>query len=146
MRAYDLCDDATDHAALANPIQLATSRAGGRYYPAFMDLVRRELSRDFDSDDLAANGYRIFTTLKPHLQDAAQTATLRTLGNLERGRNLPTKTLEAAVIIRDSQTGDIHAVVGGRTQGSQGFNRALDARRQVGSMLKPVIEIGRAHV
>ena len=151
MRAYDLIDDATVRAALANPIQLATSRAGGRYYPAFMDLVRRELSRDFDSDDLAANGYRIFTTLKPHLQDAAQTATLRTLGNLERGRNLPTKTLEAAVIIRDSQTGDIHAVGGGRTQGSQGFNRALDARRQVGSLLKPVValsalESGRYHL
>ena len=141
MRAHDLIDDATVRAALANPIQLATSRAGGRYYPAFMDLVRRELSRDFDSDDLADNGYRIFTTLKPYLQDAAQTATLRTLGKLERERNLPTKTLEAAVIIRHRQTGDVHAVVGGRTRGSQGFNRALDARRQVGSLLKPVVAL-----
>ncbi len=139
MRDFNLIDEATLHAALTKPIELATSRRGGRYYPAFMDLVRRELSRDFDSGDLAANGYRIFTTLKPHLQDAAQIAALRTLGNLERERNLPTKTLEAAVIIRDSQTGDIHAVVGGRAQGSQGFNRALNARRQVGSLLKPVV-------
>ncbi|SUZ74579.1 uncharacterized protein METZ01_LOCUS27433, partial [marine metagenome] len=151
MHAYGLIDDAIVRAALAKPIQLATSRSGGRYYPAFMDLVRRELSRDFDSDDLAVNGYRIFTTLKPHLQDAAQIATLRTLGILERERNLPSKTLEAAVIIRDSQTGDIHAVVGGRTRGSQGFNRALDAHRQVGSLLKPVValsalESGRYHL
>ncbi|MEE3278263.1 MAG: transglycosylase domain-containing protein [Pseudomonadota bacterium] len=151
MHAYGLVDDAVFRAALAKPIQLATSRGGGRYYPAFMDLVRRELSRDFDSGDLAINGYRIFTTLKPHLQDAAQTASLRTLGHLERERKLPSKTLEAAVIIRDSQTGDIHAVVGGRTRGSQGFNRALDARRQVGSLLKPVValtalESGRYHL
>ena len=141
MRSFGLVDDATVQAAVAKPVQLATSRRGGRYYPAFMDLVRRELSRDFDSNDLAANGYRIFTTLKPHLQDAAQTATLRTLGNLERERKLPIKTLEAAVIIRGSQTGDIYAVVGGRTQGSQGFNRALDAHRQVGSLLKPVVAL-----
>jgi penicillin-binding protein 1B len=152
MNEFALIDAATHRRALAMPLQLAQhGREGGRYYPAFMDLVRQQLARDYDSRLLASSGYRIFTTLNPRIQDSAERAVVRTLERVESLRDLPPGELQAAVVVASTQTGEVQAVVGGRRPGFQGFNHALQARRAIGSLIKPVvylsaIEANHAHM
>jgi penicillin-binding protein 1B len=110
--------------AMRQPLGLTRSaRQGGGYYPAFLDLVRDQLSRDYDASELATRGYRIFTTLQ----------------RIETARKLPPGQLEVAMLVSHTQTAEISAVVGGRKAGFQGFNRALAAHRPVGSLVKPVV-------
>ena len=126
--------------SIRQPLALTRSaRLGGGYYPAFLDLVRDQLGHDYDGTELASRGYRVFTTLEPRIQDAAELAIANTLDQLEVSRKLPRGELEAALLVASNQTGEISAVVGGRKAGFQGFNRALNARRPVGSLLKPVV-------
>jgi len=115
------------------------NRRGGAYYPAFMDLVRRDLGHLFDEDDLRTNGLRIFTTLRPRTQDAVESGLSTALAAIERNRNLPPGGLQAAVVVTNTQTGELLAVAGGRKAGFDGFNRAINARRPVGSLLKPMV-------
>lgn len=127
-------------AATAKPLTVAAgSRRGGGYYPAFLDLLRAQLAAGYDADALASRGYRVFTTLEPWIQDAAESAVNTALTQIEKDRDLAAGELEAAVIVSRAQTGEVSAVVGGRRAGFQGFNRALSAKRPVGSVLKPVV-------
>ncbi len=110
----------------------------GSYY-AFLDLVRRQLQRDYRDEDLASEGLRIFTTLDPWAQKQAEMAVTERLGRLEKDYKLPRGKLEAAAIIAGVEGGEVLAVVGGRNQRFAGFNRALDAVRPIGSLVKPAI-------
>ena len=146
-----LIDQQTFQTALVQPLSLTHTHAGGGYYPAFMDLVRIELDEDYDRDTLSAQGLAVHTTLDPRVQQAAENAVKTTLAAIERARDLPPGGLEAAVVVRAGQTGDIQAVVGGRQPGRQGFNRAVNAKRPIGSLVKPLvylaaIESGRYHL
>ncbi|HYM48450.1 MAG TPA: penicillin-binding protein 1B [Burkholderiaceae bacterium] len=106
-------------------------------HPAFLELVRRQLRRDYAEDDLRSEGLRIFTTLDPRVQAVAERALSRRLAELDKkGAELP---LEGAAIVTHSQNGEVQAMVGGRDVRFQGYNRALDAARPVGSLMKPVI-------
>ncbi|MFU8814695.1 MAG: transglycosylase domain-containing protein [Pseudomonadales bacterium] len=115
------------------------NRSGGGYYPAFMDLVRQELSQHYQDVDLTTTGLRIFTTLQPNVQDAVEAALTGTLTRLERDRKLPEQSLQGAVVVTANQTGEVLAIAGGRDAGFHGFNRALHARRPIGSLVKPVV-------
>jgi penicillin-binding protein 1B len=115
------------------------TRVGGGYYPAFMDLVRQELATLYQDVDLTSTGLRIFTTLEPYVQDAVESALTGTLDRLERDRKLPEQSLQGAVVVTAIQTGEVLAVAGGRNAGFQGFNRALNAKRPIGSLIKPVV-------
>jgi len=115
----------------------ATPRSGGSRYPAFVDLVRRQLRRDYQASDLSSEGLRIFTTLAPSEQDYAQRAVSSGLDELKQ-RGLPAN-LQAAMVLADVASGEIRALVGDRVAGRNGFNRALDARRQIGSVIKPLV-------
>jgi penicillin-binding protein 1B len=112
---------------------------GTSAYPAFLSLVHRQLRSDYSEDDLRSEGLRIFTTLDPRVQQAAQQALDARLAALERSRHISENTLEGAVVVTSSENGEVLAVVGGRRAGYEGFNRALDAVRQVGSLIKPAI-------
>ncbi|HKQ31369.1 MAG TPA: penicillin-binding transpeptidase domain-containing protein, partial [Burkholderiales bacterium] len=105
-------------------------------HPAFVDLVRRQLRQDYDESDLQSEGLRIFTTLDPRVQGATERALSQRLAQLDKKSDTP---LEGAAIVTNSQNGEVQAVVGGRDVRFQGFNRALDAARPVGSLLKPVV-------
>ena len=111
---------------------------GGAYYPAFMDLVRTELSQRYSNTDLRSQGLQIFTTLDPRLQENTQQAVGQSLDDIERDRKLAPNSLQAASVVADSQTGEVLALVGGRQGRVDGFNRALNAQRSVGSVIKPV--------
>jgi len=114
------------------------ARRGGAYYPAFMDLARLTLT-SLSGEELTSEGLRVFTTLQPRTQDAVEQSIGETLDALESARNLAPGTLQAAVVVTNTQTGEVVALSGARHAGIDGFNRALNARRPVGSLLKPVV-------
>ena len=113
--------------------------AGTSPYPAFLQLVHRQLQRDYREEDLRSEGLRIFTTLDPRIQRHAEQALASRLGQIEKARKIPANTLEGAVVVSSTQNGEIQAVVGGREARYAGYNRAIDAQRQIGSLAKPVV-------
>jgi penicillin-binding protein 1B len=117
----------------------AKSGRGTSPHPAFVDLVYRHLRRDYDEVDLRSEGLRIFTTLDPRVQNKAEAVLERRLAQYDRDKRFGDPGIEGAVVITDSQTGEVQALVGGRDPRYRGFNRALDAARPVGSLLKPAI-------
>ncbi|MGO1707933.1 MAG: penicillin-binding protein 1B [Oleiphilaceae bacterium] len=104
-------------------------------YPAYIDLVRRHLARDYKEEDLRSEGLRIFTTLNPAIQYAAEYAVTDTLPKLASGKTAD--ALEATLVITAKNTGEVVALVGGKDPQFAGFNRALDANRPIGSLIKP---------
>lgn len=112
-------------------------RLGDSAYPAFVDLVRRQLRRDYRAIDLSSEGLRIFTTLAPSEQEYAQQAVSGGLEQLQQ-HGLPAD-LQGALVVAEAASGEIRALVGDRVAGRDGFNRALDAHRQIGSVIKPLV-------
>jgi penicillin-binding protein 1B len=115
------------------------SEMGTSPYPAFLQLVHRQLRRDYDESDLRSEGLRVFTTLDPRVQSVAEAALTRRLAQYDRDKRFGAAGIEGAVVVTDTQSGEIQALIGGRDTRFRGFNRALDAARPVGSLLKPVI-------
>ncbi|MCU7880641.1 MAG: penicillin-binding protein 1B [Candidatus Thiodiazotropha sp. (ex Lucinoma aequizonata)] len=107
--------------------------------PAFMDLVKRQLRRDYHEEDLNAGGLRIFSTLDPWFQSRAEQAISQQLEVLEEAHGIARGTLQGALTLADVQTGEVMALVSDRNPQFAGFNRALDAIRPVGSLIKPAI-------
>jgi penicillin-binding protein 1B len=107
--------------------------------PAFMDLVRRQLRRDYREVDLNAEGLRIFSTLDPWVQQQAEKVLSEKLETLEQARKLPEGSLQGALTLVEVETGEVTALVGDRDPRFAGFNRALDAVRPVGSLIKPAV-------
>ncbi|MCU0988238.1 MAG: penicillin-binding protein 1B [Xanthomonadales bacterium] len=125
-------------AARAAPLGVSeTPRTHGSRYHAFIDLVRGQLAQVYREEDLRSEGLRIFTTLSPSEQEKAQAAVsdgLRALAD----RGLPA-TLQGALVLADVASGEVRALVGDRDGSRAGFNRALHARRQIGSVVKPLV-------
>ncbi|MEW8267917.1 MAG: penicillin-binding protein 1B [Candidatus Thiodiazotropha sp.] len=107
--------------------------------PAFMDLVKRQLRRDYKEDDLSAGGLRIFSTMDPWFQQQAEASLSQQLKELEGQQGMAAGTLQGALTLADTETGEVLAVVGDRNPRYAGFNRALDAVRPVGSLIKPAV-------
>ncbi|MBS0212632.1 MAG: penicillin-binding protein 1B [Proteobacteria bacterium] len=105
-------------------------------YPAFIDLVRRQLQTDYPADSIKGAGMVILTTLDPAAQNDAETSLSETLERIQRKKG---PDLEGGVVVTDVRDGAVLAVVGSRDATAIGFNRALDAQRPVGSLLKPFI-------
>lgn len=125
-------------AAEKKPLGVMT-RASGAYYPAYLDFVRRTLRRDYHEQDLTEAGLRVYTSLEPRAQDQAERALERELTRLDRQKKYPDARLEGAVVVTSPQSGDVIAIVGSRNVGYDGFDRALDAHRAMGSLVKPFI-------
>ncbi len=117
-------------------------QARSKFYPAYLDLVRRQLRRDYSEEGLTSEGLQIFTGLDPAVQRAAEASLQETLAKIEsdfKARGKPQQGLEGAVIVTRVDSGEVLAVVGGRNSRVAGFNRALDALRPVGSLMKPAV-------
>ena len=120
-------------AAQEQPLGLISRHSAPRHnYPAFMDLVQRHLQRDYRREDLQTEGLRVFSTLSPLAQSAAeQAAKARLAGQSD--------ALELGVVTLEVDSGEVTALIGGRDAQFAGFNRALDAKRPVGSLIKPAV-------
>ncbi|MDX1594698.1 MAG: penicillin-binding protein 1B [Gammaproteobacteria bacterium] len=133
-------DAAAAEAARRAPLGVAVERGTSAVrYPAFFDLVRRQLRRDYRDEDLRSEGLRVFTTLDPLVQADVEDEVADALPRLERTRDLPRGKLQAAVVVGRSDGGEVLAVAGGRRPRYAGFNRALDAVRPIGSLVKPAV-------
>ena len=140
MRKLDFITQAQYVAARAASLGVVEKAPEGTsLYPAFVQLVHRQLRHDYREDDLRSEGLQIFTTLDPLVQTSAERAITTRLAQLERDRRIPPKALEGAVVVSHSQNGEVQALVGGRNTRFEGFNRAVDAARPIGSLIKPVI-------
>lgn len=113
---------------------------GTTRYPAFFGLLRKQLLQYYQETDLRSEGLQIFTTLDPRTQAAAETALVTRLARMDKkqsGSDAP--RLEGAAVVTNSQNGEVLAVVGGRDPSYPGFNRAINARRHIGSLMKPAV-------
>ncbi len=127
-----------DEAAKAKQAPLGVTQRGSMAdssYPAFLDLVKRQLREDYRDEDLTEEGLRVFTSFDPVLQLKAEQAMSETLKRLGKA----TEGVEGAMIVTNPETGEIQAMLGSRQPGFAGFNRALDASRPIGSLIKPAI-------
>jgi penicillin-binding protein 1B len=125
-------------AAQAAPLGIvAAGDARTTTYPAFMDLVKRQLNEDYNEDDLRSEGLRIFTTLSPMVQRQAERSMESRVTQLEK--QFKTKNVQGSMVVTSVGGGEILALLGDRDPRFSGFNRALDAKRPVGSLLKPFV-------
>jgi len=118
-------------------------------YPAFMDLVRRQLRRDYREEDLNSEGLQIFTTFDPLIQaesEKAFTKRLKQLSNKRKNASVKNENgdedeegLQAASVVVSIESGEVLSMVGGRNPRFAGFNRVLDAVRPIGSLVKPAV-------
>ncbi|WP_445370932.1 penicillin-binding protein 1B [Methylomonas sp. HW2-6] len=106
-------------------------------YPDFIDLVKRQLKQEYKEEDLTSEGLRIVTTLDTRIQDILERSMATKLKQLEKSPK--SNDLESAAIVTRRDSGEIVALSGGRNSESTGFNRALDAVRPIGSLIKPVV-------
>ena len=105
--------------------------------PAFMNLLRRELRQRFGAGFLEQSGLKIFTSLDPVAQQAAEESVSSQLNSIEKRLNR--KALQGAMVVTNRHSGEVSALVGGRDTSYAGLNRALDARRPIGSQVKPAV-------
>ena len=105
-------------------------------FPGFLDLVKRQLREDYREEDLTEEGLRIFTSFDPILQMKAEAALSETLKRLSAGRGKGIDEVEAAMLVTSPESGEVQALIGSRQPRFAGFNRALDAVRPIGSLIK----------
>ena len=121
-------DEATAEELTLNPGSLQDETSGS--YPYFTDYVKTLLQSDFDNDTILKGGLRVYTTLDPTYQEAAEEAVSTTLDSANNDR------LSAALVCIDNDTGYVKAMVGGRDYSSSQFNLATQSTRQAGSSFK----------
>lgn len=103
--------------------------------PAFMQMVRQELQAKLGDKMKDLSGVKIFTTFDSVAQDAAEKAASEGIPVLKKQRKLA--DLETAMVVVDRFTGEVRAMVGGAEPQFAGYNRAMQARRSIGSLAKP---------
>jgi penicillin-binding protein 1B len=137
MADHGLIDQDELNRSLSRPLtEVDLQRSGVNRFPAFLDLVRQQLAKDYREEDLTSDGLQILTTLDPQIQLQVEENLQRTIAELETGQD---GSLEGAVIVTARETGEVLAIAGGKTPGDHGFNRALQARRPIGSLVKPAV-------
>ncbi|MFI4969244.1 MAG: penicillin-binding protein 1B [Lysobacterales bacterium] len=137
-RDTGLIDAVTCASASRQPIGTAANAALPRdRYPAFLDLVRRQLKQDYPDTELNSAGLAIHTTLAPSAQALSEDAIDKALAALGKRGN----EVEAALVVTGAHDGEVQAMVGSREVDAPGFNRALDALRPIGSLVKPFVNL-----
>ena len=132
MAAQDVISPEQATVARAMPLGLSKQRRIRDSFPVFLDLVRRQLRRDYRDEDLTTQGLSIFTSFDPQLQRKLESSTTTVMDQLD-----PRDELQSATVVTRFDTGEVVALSGGRQPRFAGFNRALDVRRPAGSLLKP---------
>lgn len=107
-------------------------------YPAFIGLVRRQLHQDYREEDLRSEGLQIFTTLNPYLQKTGEHAMINGLKKLQKQKR-KARNLEGAMVVTNSESGEVLALINGKKPHYAGFNRPLNAVRQIGSLVKVAV-------
>jgi len=126
--------------AAAKKMPLGVTKTGSladSSFPDFLDLVKRQLRQDYRDEDLTEEGLRIFTSFDPILQMKSEAAVRESFAKIAGRKG--SDDMETAMVVTNPETGEVQALIGSRQAGFAGFNRALDAVRPIGSLVKPAI-------
>src|SRR3954471_9461741 len=135
-------DDYDKAMAAKLPPRPFRQRSGLASIPYYVDRVLQEMARDYGIKNVKGRGLQIYTAIDLNAQDTAARTVEAGLSSLEKGsRRLrrPGHPLQGAIIHVDVPTGEIRALIGGRNYDLNQFNRALNAKRQIGSLVKPFV-------
>ncbi|WP_078083753.1 penicillin-binding protein 1B [Microbulbifer mangrovi] len=122
------------------PLEVASAGATAQNpYPAFTERLLEELRPYYSVEELRTAGLRVYTTLSPSVQKLTEDAVSQGADRLEKDRGLKEDSLQGATVVLENHSGNVLAMVGDRRPHYPGFNRALEARRQVGSLIKPAV-------
>ncbi|HXF58435.1 MAG TPA: PBP1A family penicillin-binding protein, partial [Candidatus Saccharimonadales bacterium] len=129
--------------AKRTPLRFAPNPTPTTRAPYFVDYVREVLSKDITESDLSTRGLRVFTTLDPRLEDAAERCVRDGAREADARASSPVgkDPAQAALLAIEPSTGTIRAMVGGRDYRLSPYNRAVESRRQPGSAFKPFVYI-----
>ena len=127
--------------AIDQPLRLNPSaqRAATLSYPSFMGFVRENLQSDYAQEDLNSVGLKIHTTLNPRIQSELEQAASKELNDVEQRHGIASGTLQMAAVVVRTDNGEVAGMIGDRSAKFSGFNRALQSKRPVGSLLKPFV-------
>jgi 1A family penicillin-binding protein len=147
MRDTKVIDAATYETALRSQPHLAdTLRSEETYGQHFKEEVRKQLVQRFGWERVYQGGLKVYTTIDPAMQTAAEAEVARSLAEIEQRQlkrvkqaQSSTDPLQAALVALDPTTGEVRAMVGGRNFDQSRFNRATQAHRQAGSAFKPFV-------
>lgn len=135
-------DAATHDQAVSEPIRLAQGTASTPSAPYFIDYIKSALEEAVGAGLLYKGGLTVHTTLSHKLQSAAEKAVADGLERLRTRRerhHLQGSLPQSALVALNVRSGEIISLVGGSDYAPSSFNRAVSARRQPGSAMKPVI-------
>ncbi len=121
-------------------LDLAESASTGtNRYAAFSDLLNRQLAESFELSYLQEGGLDVYSTLDEQIQQTAQLEFDQALSEIEQQHQIETGSLQGAMLIVKPETGEVVTLIGDRFGKAGGFNRALDAKRPIGSLVKPAV-------
>lgn len=106
-------------------------------FSGFLDLVRKQLKEHYKEEDLRSAGLQIYTSLDPVVQIKVEKSIAQNMQRLSRKTAL--KDLQVATVVSSVGSGEVVALVGGKQAQRGGYNRALNVRRQIGSLVKPAV-------
>jgi penicillin-binding protein 1B len=141
MQARGLIPESVAQKARLSPLSVRPEGSFAQSsYPAFIDFMKRQLTTHYREEDLRSEGLRIFTTLDPLVQQEAERAVSRQLDRLrKRLKPQEAEQLQGAVVVTSVDSGEVQAMVADHNPRYAGYNRALDARRPIGSLVKPAV-------
>ena len=141
MQQNGLISDSDKKLAQALPLDVVDveSQRDRVRFPAFVDLVYQQLDEHYKPEDLTKDGLNIFTTLDPIIQQKTQKSLTDALAVLEKRNGLKQNFLQSATVVVNTSNAEVLAVIGSRVANEQGYNRALKSKRNIGSVVKPMV-------
>jgi len=138
MRSENIINEQEEIDAGKEPLtEVMSQKNGFNRFPAFLELVRRQLETEYRGEDLKSNGLKILTTLDPQVQWQVERQLLSTVKEIEERAG--SENIEGSVVVTGRENGEVQALSGGLNALESGFNRALDASRHIGSLVKPAV-------
>ena len=126
-------------AAILQPLKVSTrSRNRTKPFAAFTELVHKRLLANYETAALQTQGLRIFTTIDPLIQQQIVESQKDFLDSQTKNLSKTGKPLQIATVWADPVSAEVKALTGGREQ-NPNYNRALLAKRQIGSLIKPFV-------
>tara|TARA_R110001583_G_C5662707_1_gene409825 strand:+ start:2832 stop:4967 length:2136 start_codon:yes stop_codon:yes gene_type:complete len=123
--------------AVSDSLRLSDKSAlNERENPAFISFLHREMQQEVPASIRKTSGLHIFTSIDPIAQSSAEFAVSHGLDKVDKDNQ---KSLQGAMVITDRKQAELKAIVSGRDVKFSGFNRALDADRSIGSLVKPAV-------
>ncbi len=124
--------NAVEHQTAKNaPLGLSKSRQLKTDFEDYMDVVKSQINKQFSLQDLKSHGLRIFTSMDPYVQ-------YKTTQTARKTSEWLSADVESAILVSGAKNGELLAVTGSKTARSH-YNRALLAKRQIGSLIKPLV-------